>query len=377
VAGPLATRVLADHGAEVIKIERTDTVDDITRRGALFGNLNRGKRRVAVDLADARGRDIVHGLALRSDVMIDNFSPRVLANWGLDHPALCVRAPRLIALSLSAYGATGPLANRVGYGPTVQAELGFTWHMRHRGGTPAGCGIALADTVSGYAAALAIAAAVRQRETTGVGRSLDLAELEIAATIIRPLLQAAREGGELPDAFGNDALDDSIAPHGVYRCRDAADGRQRWCAIAVRGDQEWRRFVDAIGAPQWTAATCFATVGDRRTHGSALDEHIAAWCRDRHVEAVVDALQRAGIAAGLVADANDLAADPQLATRGYWIALPGIAMLDGVVPRLSETPGQVTAPGARLGADTDAVLRDVLAMEQSALARLRADGVVR
>lgn len=377
VAGPLATRVLADHGAEVIKVERLDTPADAqARSGARYGNLNRGKRSVAVDLTTERGRELVRALALRCDVMVDNFSPRVLAQWGLDYLSLAGAAPQLIGVSLSAFGATGPLRDAVAYGPGLQAQLGFTWHMRHPDSAPAGCGFAFADTASGYAAALAIVAAVRERRATGRGRWLDLSQLELVAMALEPLLARALGGAVLPDAFGNAAANPDVIPHGVYRCRDD-DGRERWCAITVADDVAWERFAAAAGQAEWQRDPRLKSASGRRTHAAALDRSIGMWTSVRAAEEIVATLQAAGVAAAVVADARDLAGDPQLAARGYWIEAPGGAVLDGIVPRLSATPGRVTAPGPRLGADTDAVLRDLLGMEQSALARLRAEGVIR
>jgi crotonobetainyl-CoA:carnitine CoA-transferase CaiB-like acyl-CoA transferase len=377
VAGPVATRLLADHGADVIKVERLDTPDDPARRGGLFGNLNRGKRSIAIDLRDPRGVSLVRELVSRCDVVIDNFSPRVLANWGLDHAALRAGAPRLIAVGLSGFGASGPLADAVSYGPTLQAQAGFTWHMRHPGGAPAGWGFSYSDMVSGYCAGLAVLAALWEREVSGAGRSIELAQLELFASMIGPELHAALNGAVVPDASGNRSPGRAAAPDGVYRCRDDAAGRDRWCAIAVFDDAEWRRFALAIGSPAWVEEARFATLADRLAHAGALDRLVESWTRARPAESVMHVLQAAGIAAGLVAHAGDLAADPQLAAREYWVQARADVVLDGVVPRLSDTPGAVGAPGPRLGEHTDAVLHELLGMKQSALDRLRRDGVIR
>ncbi|MDX2167948.1 MAG: CoA transferase, partial [Deltaproteobacteria bacterium] len=194
VAGPLATRVLADFGAAVVKVERPDAPDGDQRRGGLFGNLNRGKQSLALDLRRAADLALARRLAAAADVVVDNFSPRVMANWQLDAAAIHAANPRAVVASLSAFGGGDA---RVGYGPTVQALAGFSWHMRHPGGAPAGLGFAYADVASGYAAALAIVAALWRRERDGGGTALDLAQLGVA----RRLLPAAA----LPDAVGNAA----------------------------------------------------------------------------------------------------------------------------------------------------------------------------
>jgi len=373
VAGPVATRVLADHGADVIKIERFDSPPSGDRRGGWFGNLNRGKRSLAVDLSDERGLALMRELAQHCDVVIDNFSPRVMRNWGLTPAALHALNPRLVIASLSGFGASGPCADSVSYGPTLQAQTGFTWHMRQPGSEPAGWGFSYSDMASGTCAALAVLAALLERDATGRGRAIDLAQLELLASMIGPLLDQALRGESIPDALGNRT---GAAPGGVYRCRDDAGGRERWCAIGVFTDAEWRRFTGAIGAPAWAAESRFADVAGRRTHADALDALVGEWTCGQSAETVMEVLQSVGIAAGVVADARDLAADPQLAARGYWVTLPDGPTLDGVVVRLSDSPGGVTRPGALLGEHSDEVLRDLLRMEQSAIDRLRADGVI-
>ncbi|MEO8606030.1 MAG: CoA transferase, partial [bacterium] len=208
VAGPLATRVLADFGAEVIKVERLEAPDGAARRGGLFGNLNRGKRSLGLDMNAADDRAIARSLAARADVVVDNFSPRVMANWGLDAAAIHAVNPRAIVAGLSAFGRAD---GRVGYGPTLQAMSGFTWHMRHADGAPAGLGFAYADVASGYAAALAIVAALWRRGVDGRGGGLDVAQCGVVEQLL------ARQRG-LADAVGNASPEGQPAPHGIYPC---------------------------------------------------------------------------------------------------------------------------------------------------------------
>jgi crotonobetainyl-CoA:carnitine CoA-transferase CaiB-like acyl-CoA transferase len=282
----------------------------------------------------------------------------------------------LITVSLSGFGATGPLADAVSYGPTLHAQTGCTWHMRHPGGAPAGWGFAFSDMASGYCAALAVLAALWRRTRSGNGCAIDLSQLECLATMVGPPLAAALRGEWLPDAFGNRSPDRVAAPDGVYRCADDIDGRERWCAISVT-DDDWPRFAAAIGTPAWVSDARFASQASRSFHVDALDRCVESWTRARAAEVVMSTLQAAGIAAGMVADACDLAADPQLAARNYWSRCADGTVVDGVVPRLLETPGTVTAPGPGLGEHTDEILRGVLGMKQSAVDRLRHDQVIR
>lgn len=384
VAGPVATRILADQGAEVIKIERRDSLDFGSRRGGLSGNLNRGKQSVVVDMSRPEGLEVARALVTHADVVIDNFSARVLPNWDLDYDALRRLRPDVIAVSMSGFGRSGPRRDWVSYGPTLQALTGFTHAMRHPGGEPAGWGFSYADMVAGANAALAVLLALWQRRRTGAGQLVDFAQMESLAAVIGAPLLAALDGAEIPAAAGNLSPEGPAAPDGVYRCADERrDGhdRDRWCAVAVFGDDEWRRFAAAIGAPAWTRAPRFAAEDERLRHRQALDRKVEEWTRTRPAEEVQETLQAAGIAAALVADSLDLCSrDPQLRHRGYWVEVTapegGAVRLDGVPFRLGDLAGGPEAPGPLLGEHTDAVLRRVLGYDEGRIAALRAAGAV-
>ena len=384
VAGPVATRILADHGAEVIKIERRDSLDFGSRRGGLTGNLNRGKRSLVINMADPRGVSLARDLARRADVVIDNFSSRVMANWELDYPRLRAVRPDIIAVSMSGFGHTGPQKDHVSYGPTLQALSGYTLQMRHPGREPAGWGFSYSDMAAGYNAALAVLVALWHRQETGMGQFIDASQFEsVTALIGTPLLELL-VNGRVTAALGNRSPERPAAPHGVYRCRDRCDdgpAGDRWCAICIFTEDEWHRFVDAIGRPPWTAAPRFRALADRLAHQDELDALVEAWTREHDPETIMHRLQQAGIAAGLVANARDLCVrDPQLQARRHWATVNTpegeTAAFDGVPARLSATPGFVAAPGPLLGEDSDEVLQSILGLEQSDLDRLRQDGVI-
>ena len=387
VAGPVATRILADHGAEVIKIERRDALDFGSRRGGLTGNLNRGKHSIVINMNTARGVELVKHLIATADVVIDNFSARVMRNWGLDYENLRRLNADVISVSMSGFGHTGPHQDYVSYGPTLQALSGYTLLMRHTGREPAGWGFSYSDMAGGYTGALAVLMALWHRRRTGEGQHVDLSQFESVTTLLCPLLLEilTRQNVETPFAgLDNWSQERPSAPHGVYRCADLpGDGpaRDRWCAIAVFREDDWPRFCHALGDPPWTRDPRFATCAARRANQSALDEHVESWTRSRTAEEVMSHLQSAGVAAGRVANAEDLGRrDPQLHARAYWarVATPeGDAVeLDGVPFKLSDTPGGIRAPGPLLGEHTDAVLQRVLGLTADAVATLRADGVV-
>ncbi len=281
VAGPLATRVLADFGAEVVRVERPDAPMAV---GHSEANLRRGKHGVTLDLGTPTGIAAARALLRDADVVVDNFSRRVLPNFGLDDDALQALNPRLIIVHLPGFPAADVRADWVSYGPTIQAMAGLVAEMRTADGSPAGPGFAYADTAAGWAAALAIVAALWR----GGGARLDLSQRDVMALMLGPLLAAARDGAT-----------PSAATSGIYRCADV-DETERWCAIA---------------AP--------------------LDVRQIASMRERVAEDVVAHWQAAGVAAAVVATPADLAADPQLLARGWWRPTDGFSR-DGVVPRLVE-----------------------------------------
>ncbi|MGH7960817.1 MAG: CaiB/BaiF CoA transferase family protein, partial [Candidatus Binatia bacterium] len=227
VAGPVATRILADQGAEVIKIERRDSLDLGTRRGGFTGNLHRGKESTVINMADPRGRAIARQLVALSDVVIDNFSARVMRNWGMDYESIKQIKPDIIAVSMSGFGHTGPQKDYVSYGPTLQALSGYTLLMRHPGREPAGWGYSYADMTGGYAGALAVLMALWHRKRTGQGQFVDLSQFETISSLIGPALPDILVNNATIAPFGNRSQEAPAAPHGIYRCA----GTDRWCAI--------------------------------------------------------------------------------------------------------------------------------------------------
>jgi crotonobetainyl-CoA:carnitine CoA-transferase CaiB-like acyl-CoA transferase len=383
VAGPLATRILADHGAEVIKVERPGAGDFGSRRGGLTGNLNRGKRSIVIDMGNRVGLQLAQRLAAASDVVIDNFSARVMSNWGLDDGRLRELNPRIVAVHMSGFGRSGPARDHVSYGPTLQALCGHTWLMRSRG-EPVGWGFSYSDLVAGVSAAFAVLAALWHRRRTGEGQCIDLSQFENLTALLGPgLLNLLVDGGTWPE-IDNGSQEVPSAPHGVYRCADRAGSattQDSWCAISVCGEQEWGCFQRAIGDPAWTRAPEFVSAAARRAHRTALDAHVEAWTRPRAAALVAARLQACGVRAGVVADARVLCcSDPHLLARQYWVHLHTPegepVALDGVPMKLSDTSACVRTPGPLLGEHTDPVLREVLGMTAADIAALRHTNVV-
>jgi crotonobetainyl-CoA:carnitine CoA-transferase CaiB-like acyl-CoA transferase len=389
VAGPVATRTLADQGARVVKVERADALDFGSRRGGLTGNLNRGKESVVLNLADPRGLDLVRGLVRRADVVIDNYSARVMQNWRLDYPALKAIKPDVVAVAMPGFGLTGPRRDFVSYGPTLQALVGFPLLMRHAGGEPAGWGYSWSDMLAGMTAAYATLAALRHRDRTGEGQLVDVGQYGVLAALLGPALCTLLRGVPV-EPPGNASQEGPAVPHGVYRCaaEPAADGSgaiddDRWVAIAVLDDAAWSRLAAALAADgaDWARAGELATLAGRRRAQAEVDARLGAWTRRRTASAVERRLQEAAVAAGVVANGADLAADPQLAHRGYFATVPtpegGRETFDGVPFVTSTRAGRVAGPGPLLGEHTDLVLHDLLGLGEADIAALRAEGVIR
>ncbi len=382
VAGPAATRVLADLGAEVIKVERKVSGFVIgTRRAGLMADLNRNKRSIAINMAVPAGVELAHRLVRVSDIVVDNFSSRVMRQWGMDYDSLVRIKPGIICLSMSGFGHTGPRANFVSYGPTLQALSGFTLDMQDEHGHPAGFGYSYADMAGGYSGALAALIALWHKRRTGEGQFIDLSQFEALVSVIGPSLLdlTVNERRQEPPRWS--PQEEPAAPHGVYRCRPDGEDADRWLAISVRSHSDWRRFVAAIGSPPWASDARFHTLFLRMRNRELLDQHISQWTAGQDAWEAMRALQEASIAAAVVSNAADLCTrDPQLGARNFWPAtgLPGGGSLNltGIPFRLSETQSVAPRCAPEIDQDRDWVLNEVLGLDRSAQQALLEAGAI-
>jgi crotonobetainyl-CoA:carnitine CoA-transferase CaiB-like acyl-CoA transferase len=310
--------MLADFGAEVIKVQSAKMATGIESNTApYFCAWNRNKRSITLDMDHQEARDIFLKLVKISDIVVENFSPRVMSNWGLDYAILKKSNERLIMLSMSATGQNGPWKDFVAYGPTLQSLGGLTYLTSYSQDTPMGFGYAYADMVSGLYGVISILAALEHRDRCDQGQYIDLSEYEAVCTTIGPALIDACFNHHQIVPTGNDAEHRDAAPYGCYKC----SGEDRWCAIAVFTEDEWQSLCGLLGNPDWTKANKFSSLAGRMKHKAVLDRHIGEWTAGQTAEKVVDGLQRAGITAGVVQNAADLASDPQLAARNFFTSL--------------------------------------------------------
>ncbi len=381
VAGPVATRILADHGAQVVKVERKDPPPLGNRKLGLQCDLHRGKLSVALNMQHPRGVELARRLAATSDIVMDNFSARVMRSWGMDYESLVKVKPDIICISMSGLGHTGPRSSYVSYGPTLQALTGYTQLMAEPDGTPAGYGYSYADMCGGYTGALAALVALWHRRRTGRGQFVDLSQFEAVASVIGPALLDISVNGRTQAAPGYNSQEGPAAPHGVYKCRPLDGDNDRWVAISVGKGTEWRRFVTAIGAPDWASDPKFRTLYLRMQNSAELDAHVSRWTAEHSAEDAMAILQRAGIAAGVVENGIDLCErDPQLKERGFWPAVSSkkgvITHVTGIPFKLSGGSGKVRSIAPEVGEDCDYVLGELLGLAKAERDELIASGAV-
>ena len=372
LAGPYATRILADFGAEVIKVQPLSlSLEDDFARG-YYNAWNRNKLGITLDLNKPEGVAVAKKLVAKSDVVVENFTPRVMANWGLSYESLKKINPDIIMLSMSAMGHSGSQSHYAGFGATIQALSAMTALTSFPGEPPTGLGTSYADHVAGLTACLAVLSALEYRRKTGEGQYIDISQVEAMAGFLSDAILDYQLNGR--EAMGNGSAD--AAPHGVYR----GQGDDRWCAISVSGDGEWQGFKKAIGSPQWTKGKKFATLDSRLENSAELDRMISQWTEDKTAEEVTALLQKHGVAAGLVKNAADLANDPQLKERGFFIELShpelGKTISDAQPVRLSDTPAVYHCAAPILGQDNGYVYGELLGMSEGELSTLKKQGVI-
>jgi benzylsuccinate CoA-transferase BbsF subunit len=360
LAGPYSTRILADFGAEVLKVQPLLPPEEDTFARGYYNTWNRNKRGVTLNLNSPDGIALAKKLVGLSDAVVENFTPRVMANWGLDYANLKKLKADIIMLSLSTMGSIGPRKDYTGFGPTVQAFSGLTHLTAYPDGPPLGPGTAHADHVAALFACLALLGALEYRRRTGEGQHIDISQVEAMASL-------------LGDAF---IPPQESATSGVYRCR----GDDRWCAVVVSTDEEWRGFKKALGNPPWAEDKMFDTFTSRLKNKEALDKLVGKWTQEHTAEELMALLQRCGVAAGVVQDARDLARDPQLKHRGFFVELDhpemGKTVSDAIPIRLSATPPRYTRPAPLPGQDNGYVYGQLLGLGKAELARLREQGVI-
>jgi benzylsuccinate CoA-transferase BbsF subunit len=385
-AGPFCTLQLAHLGAEVIRIESAKRTC-VTRllppfadgepgpnRSGYFNQYNQGKLSVALDLKQPEAVAVAKDLVAHCDVVCENFAAGVMERMGLGYEALRAIKPDLIMIALSGYGASGPEHDFVSYGPAQVPLSGMSSLTGYADWPPMHVGISYGDPTGGLYGAAAVLAALLHRAASGEGQYIDLSQQETSITVLGDAVLEQSLTGRQPPRNGNRVTD--MAPHGVFRCA----GEQRWVAIAVRDDAEWRRFAQTIGRPALAGDPRFATLTARQANEDELEALITEWTLPRPAAEIVDALQRERIPASLSMDSRDLTEDEHLRQSGFFVHLPhrevGTKLHLGIPWRLSDTPCTVRHAAPCLGEHTDDVLQRVVGYSAERVTELRRRGVL-
>ena len=379
VAGPFCGRMLADFGAEVIKVEMPsgDPVRGMGKRvdgkSLYASSIFRNKRMISIDLRTEKGRDLVRGLVGKVDVLIENFRPGTMERWGLGYDALARLNPRLVMVRISGFGQTGPYSMRAGYGIIGESMSG----LRHITGDPdrppTRVAVSLTDYITGLHAAYGAVMALLKRQETGKGQCVDAALFESAFNFMEPYVPAYEKLGFVANRTGSRLPDNT--PNNLYTARDG-----RHIHIAAVSEPTWQRLMKAIGREDALSDPRFATLTGRSQHEDAIDEIIGGWAAGRDLEEIDAILQAAGVPASRIYTMADVFADPHYAAREMLVDVPdadlGTVRLANVVPKLSATPGRIGRAGGQVGVDTRAVLGEIAGMTDAEISALAAEGVI-
>jgi crotonobetainyl-CoA:carnitine CoA-transferase CaiB-like acyl-CoA transferase len=386
LAGPWATQMLADFGAEVIKIEKPGEGDDTRGWGppfirnadgsngdaAYFLSANRGKSSVCIDMAKPEGQKLIRALAAKSDVVIENFKVGGLKKYGLDYDDLKAVNPKLVYCSITGFGQDGPYAQRAGYDFMIQGMAGIMSITGEPDGQPMKVGVAFADIFAGLHAVIGITAALFHRERTGIGQHIDLALLDSQVAVLANQALNYLVGGRVPGRLGN--AHPNIVP---YQTFETADGH---IIMAVGNDRQFAQYCAIIGLPQLAGDERFKTNRGRVENRKELIPLLAAPMKARSTAEWVKAFEADAVPCGPINTIAQMFEDPQVLARGLQIGLtredgvqtPGIA--NPIV--FSETPVDYEKAAPRLGDGTEKVLKEVLGLDAAELAKLRVNGIL-
>jgi benzylsuccinate CoA-transferase BbsF subunit len=386
---PWGTAFLADFGAQVIRIESADHMNDRRsgpfpegepgdewwNEGGTFAYWARNKESLCLDVTQPRGKEVFLKLVAQSDIVTDNFRPGTMQRLGLDHDSLAQVRPNIITLSCTAYGHTGPWRAYGARARTVDAVCGLSYLTGYEGGEAIRASSNYMDHSGGLNVAYALLLALYRRRKTGKGARIDLSMYETGVSCIAPAILEAQRGIARP-RLGTTHL--WQAPHNVYRCQ----GADRWIAITVSTDDEWQRLRAVMGHPPWAQEPRFDTVASRWQHRRELDERLGQWTEVHDNEALTHLLQAHGVPAGAVLTARDLVANPHLRERGYFEAFTnanaprvGLRVYAGRPFRIPNIPEALTLVSA-LGQHNVEILRAVAQLSAEEIQQLLDAGII-
>jgi benzylsuccinate CoA-transferase BbsF subunit len=386
-AGSYATKLLADMGAEVVKIEsaaRPDTLrmmppfkDGVKglNRSGYFADRNTSKRSIALNMKLPEAQSLARELVARADVVINNFTPGVMDRFGLGYKDVCVFKPDIVYAAMSLMGASGPESSYLGYGNMINAMSGLLRLSGFPDREPTGTGTNYPDHIPNPThAVFAVLAALRHRRRTGEGQYIDVSQLEPSAALMGPTVLEWTVNDIDRTRIGN--RHDEFAPHGVYRCA----GDDRWIAIAVTSDEQWAGLAEELGHTEWINAPAWRDAAARRENAAELDATIEAITVERDGRALMQALQQRGVPAGIVQDAGEVIQDDQLNHRGHWIRLThpemGETLYNAAPMLMSATPARPTRAAPMLGEHTREICKEWLDLDDGRIDALVASQIL-
>ncbi len=381
IAGPFCGQILADFGADVVKIEDPNGGDPMRAWGRSLPKghspwwpvIGRNKRSVTLDLRAPEGQAIVRQLIAGADVLIENFRPGTMEKWGLGYESLAADNPGLVMARVSGFGQTGPYAKRAGYGLIGEAMGGLRHITGEPDRPPARAGLSIGDSLAATHAVMGVMMALHARQSSGRGQVVDAAIYESVLAMTENLVTEYDLTGYVRERSGS--VLPGIAPSNVY---PTAGGGM--ILIGGNGDTVFARLCEAMGQPALKEDARYLDHASRGVNQAELDDRIGAWTRERSLDDLLALLESHGVPCGRIFSAPDMLADPQYRAREAIVETDhevfGKVKMQGVFPKLSETPGAVRWPGPALGEHTDAVLSETLGLSPEKIAALRAEGVV-
>ena len=381
--GPNVSKYLADHGAEVIRIESATYPEALRRAGPFvddtpnldgsgyYANFNSSKLCVTVNLKHAKGTEVVKRLVAECDVVTESFTPGTMKRFGLDYESLRAVREDIVMISMPLYGQTGPWAEYAGYGHVLQAASGFNELTGFPDGPPIGTGLAYTDFLAPHFGAAALIAALDYRRRTGKGQYIDFSQMEgVIHGLGTAVLDWTANGNE-QKRMGN--RDPEAAPHGCYRCRDG-----RYLVIACFTEKQWDGFKAALGRPEWCDLERMRRKWQRLNEQKEIDRHLGGWASTLPAAQALNMMQSWGVPSGIVKSPEDMHADRQLGHRGHYWSLDhpvmGERTYDSAAFRLSKTPGELTKPAPLLGQDNEYVYKQIVGMDDEEFTELLIDG---
>ena len=379
LAGPFACTILAYFGAEVIKVE-APTGDPIRGWRVVqdgtslwYRSLGRNKKSVTLDLKSARGRALVLQLLDSADVLVENFRPGAMEDWGLGPDVVKARNPRLVYARISGYGQTGPYASKPGYASVTEAFGGFRYINGEPGKAPVRPNISLGDTVAGLHAALGITLALLQRaKPGGEGQVVDVALYESVFNLLEGMIPEYDGAGVVREPAGTTVT--GIVPTNTYHCDDG-----KYVVIGGNGDAIFKRLMTVAGRSDMAADPELADNVGRVRHEAEIDKALGLWCGQHSSTHVINVLEEARVPVGPIYSVADMLADPQYQARGLFeqVEIDGKPLkIPAIMPRLGSTPGRTEWPGGALGSANREVLQGLLGLGDEELAQLAAEGVI-